>query len=514
MAGPWNNLGDPEAFAGLPLPASPVTASGEDPDEVRERMAAQGGQPWRGTPWAMPYNPKADSIAAANGVIASAPKPGPAAAPPAGGPEANSLNADVERQAMSGQLTSGQKLATIGDQMQPNPQIEAVEQQRLQDAVAAPNAKDPRYKAGFGTRLLRGLQGVGLGLAEHGIMGSVLGGVAPQYVGGTSYGAPTDAYDTALAKNRQQVAQDTDRLATLEGDFKRAQDLRVAQEKAAQESGEAFKGAGATATTQQGEETKAAEVPIHQQEADTAQRNAYNVSPEGKLKITQAEIDARTRYADQMRMPPGYLRTRYVLTGDLQAAREPSAEEIAVNRIASTWRQQHGGQGPQTVDDWQQIYAAAKGGTKSGGGDDTKNLRTAASLAEKRVKDLTALMGSRGAALWSDQERQQHQQDLDDANEEAETLRRQLTASPGGPTLQPAQAGAPGGQPNAAEGQFSPDGKKVMQGGKWVPATGGDGMVRMKIPDPQHPGQFRVARFAPDKAPQAAQLGAVFAGGQ
>lgn len=46
-----------------------------------------------------------------------------------------------------------------------------------------------------------------------------------------------------------------------------------------------------------------------------------------------------------------------------------------------------------------------------------------------------------------------------------------------------------------------------MVDGRWRTSTGPDGKVRMKLPD----GRF--ARFPAGKAPQAAQLGATFAGG-
>src|SRR5215472_7968815 len=84
MAGPFG-LGDPEVFAGLPLPGSPVTASGEDPDEVRARMLGQGGaEPWKGSPWALPYNPNEGAVADADGVIADSKRtPAAPATPPA-----------------------------------------------------------------------------------------------------------------------------------------------------------------------------------------------------------------------------------------------------------------------------------------------------------------------------------------------------------------------------------------------------------------------------------------------
>jgi len=266
MAGDWNTLGDPSQFQGLPFPASPITASGEDPDEVRERLAAQAqmGNGHAGS--VVPGTPTATPVQQVQPKLPNVESPG--------------FNADTARQSMTGQLASGRDLTRTADQMQPDPQIAELEQKKMQDEAATPNAAN--YKPGFGTRLLRGLKGAGLGLAEGGIFGMGVGAIDPGLVrGGTSYGDPTDAYDAALNKNKQLVAQDTESLSNAQANFKQAQELREKQLGGYKDSGEAFRGAGTTATTQEENETKGAQLPIDQEKADTERDKANNV-PEPK----------------------------------------------------------------------------------------------------------------------------------------------------------------------------------------------------------------------------------------
>jgi len=526
MAQDWSNLGDASVFDGLPKPASPISSSGQDPDELRESLRAQGiplqfGYPQPGDDQAQ-QNPGMARIAqveqAQQQPQASpmAAGPTPTAAAGGGGPatqfEPPGVNADVARQAMSGELESGRRLMDTAGQMVPDPQIAALEKQRMADEAAAPNPAN--YKPGFGTRVLRGLKAAGLGFAEGGIRGSILGAIDPELIrGGTAYGAPTDAYDVALNKNKQQLATDAESLQDAQNAFTEAQKLREAQEKGYSDSDTAFKGAGTTATAQEGEENKVVQAGIDQRKADTEAQKVFNEGPDGKLQLNQQQIDQRTRQADAMRMAPGYMRTRYILTGEMQPGREATAEEIAVNQVLGTYRAQHGGQGPQTVADWQSIYSAAKGGGQ--GGDNGKDLREAASLAEKRVKDATALMGSKGAVLWDANERAQHQRDLDDAKQELADLQQRLQgagAAPGAGANPPANAA--GGPPPqvAPENQFSPDGRFYSMGGGWVKATGDDGKVRMRVPNPADPNKPRFAKFPPDKAAAAQRMGASFAG--
>lgn len=493
MAEPnWLGLGDPEALEGLPLPASPVTASGQDPDEVREQMMAQKAL-------RMGNSSLAGGVSPLNLPAAPAAAPAGPVSTPASNVEPPGFNADVARQSMSGQLEAGRRLAATGDQMTADPNIARLEQARMADEAAAPNASD--YKPGFGTRLLRGLKGAALGLAEGGVFGMGAGALDPALVrGGTAYGAPTDAYDTALAANKQKVAADTESLANAQSNFKTAQELRAAQEKADQESGEAFKGAGSTATGQEGEERQTAELPIRQEEAEINKQKVFNEGPEGKLKITQGEIDQRTKLADQQRMPPGFMRTRYILTGEMQPGREPTADEIAVNRILGTWTKTHGGQGPQTVQDWQSIYSAAKGGTGAGGGQADKNLRELASLSEKHLKTLEDQKKAKGYVLLDDKEKAALDQQITDAQQTYDGYRQQL--APPAATAVPAPVAAPGAPPAVRGGGNPPP----------PPPAPGD-MVRMKLP-PGPDGRVRYARIPKANVASAKKLGAVEAPGR
>jgi hypothetical protein len=385
---------------------------------------------------------------------------------------------------------AGDKLMSTGNAMVDDPRVTALEQQKLKDEGAAPNPGD--YKPGFGTRLLRGLKGFGLGAAEGGIFGAAAGAIDPALVkGGTAYGAPTDAYDVALAKNKQQVASDASQLETASADFKRAQDLRTAQEKAFEEGGQAFGRTVTGATGQQDANTKVAQLPIDKEKADAELQKAKNEDPATKLNLTQEQVNARTRFADAQRIPQGALRTRYILTGEIQPGREATADEIAVNRIAQTFTKEHGTP-PKTVADWQGIYAAAKGGTAANNpAAQDKNLGRAASLAERYVKELSDQKKSPTYILMTAPEKAAFDDKLDQATQEYQTYQRELVeasapgAGAGTPAAAPAAAPPPSpGQPNNAQ------------------AT-----IRMYVPQPG--GGRRIARFTPAGAAQAKELGAV-----
>jgi hypothetical protein len=494
------DLDDPELFNGLPLPASPVTSGGEDPDEVRLNMLSPDSKLRGQIENGMRRVPPGASVMAAipgteqpskppSQVVAGAPTaPLPPAAKPASPYE------DAARQGLTGGLSAANRLMTTGDSMQDDPQIKQLQSQVQADESGMPNAKAKEYRPGFGTRLLRGLKAAGIGAIAGGIPGLAAGALDPTLVGQRAYGAPNDSYEAALDASKRKTATDTESLTNAMANFKRQQDLRNDQSKTYNQAGEGFGKVTTGAVEQEG-------IPIRQQQADTetarAQTEAekvFNESPEGKLQITQGQLDERTRRADSLKMPPGFMRTRFILTGEMQPGREATADELAVNRILQTYRQSHNGQGPATVNDWQDIYAAAKGGTRAAGGQESGNLRTAARIASARVKELQASKDKYGL-MDTPEEAKTRADELQQAKDDLAGLQAQLAAgtespAPSAGTSVPAQQPAAQPKGGAAQG-------------------GAPKMVRMRVPVPGQPGQFRFANFPEGSVSQAKALGAV-----
>jgi hypothetical protein len=104
--------------------------------------------------------------------------------------------------------------------------LQPIEDQRK--AIAQPI--DPmKYKPTAGQRIVRGLVGAGLGVAEHGIFGGLRGALDPESVGGTAYSAPTRQFSLAAQRQAGQLASidQQEKLAqdTYKDDTGRAKDV-------------------------------------------------------------------------------------------------------------------------------------------------------------------------------------------------------------------------------------------------------------------------------------------------
>lgn len=95
-------------------------------------------------------------------------------------------------------------------------QMGQLEAQRTAAQGAAPQLNDPNhpeYKPSLKSRFLRGVEGVGLGLAEGGLRGAIAGGIAPQTTGLSGYRDPSSAFNRASAANQKQVGDLDQQLA-------------------------------------------------------------------------------------------------------------------------------------------------------------------------------------------------------------------------------------------------------------------------------------------------------------
>ncbi len=122
---------------------------------------------------------------------------------------AKSAFGDIARQALQ------QKMGVLG-QAQNTPagaDVNNLESRRAALTAAAPNANDEQYKPSVGRRIARGLEGVGLGLAESGLRGAIAGGIAPQSTGLSGYRDPNSKFAAAQQQNQQQIADVDQQIA-------------------------------------------------------------------------------------------------------------------------------------------------------------------------------------------------------------------------------------------------------------------------------------------------------------
>lgn len=394
----WNpGLDNLNGTPGLPPMASPLTANGEDPDEAAlkyfgaartmgpaavDPMRAATGQMQRAVAASLPAASPSSAAAGSAGGAGAAPPPvsvGPPAAQPL-------------QQLDKNALTSGYGLAKRQEQAaeeegQVPAEIAQDQQKLLADQSKTIDPKD--YKPSFWARAARGLRGAAVGALTGGVPGLLVGALEPgDIAGGKAYGAPTDAYDAAVQTQTKQVGQDTQTLADAKDNYQLAQKAREDRQKGLNNAAEAMGRVATGATGQENADTAAARLPIEQQTADARTQQAFNTSPDGKLKSTEAEIAQRTKYADANRIPQGYLRNRYILTGDLQPAHNPSAQEMELAGAERAFRKEHG-RAPETVAEWQQLtsslHAGRSGGTGSPLAEAEARAIAAQSMARKEV---------------------------------------------------------------------------------------------------------------------------------
>lgn len=458
---------DPELMRNLGMPASPITASGQDPDEVRARMPLNG----------QAAQPSSAQAAGAYG--------GALPMPPSQSPTDPN---DVARQAMTQQLSAGNKLMQAGDQMQDDPAISASQQKLAADRAAMPNASDPQYKPSFGTRVLRGLRGAGLGLAEHGIFGMGVGAIDPALIpGGKAYGAPNDAYDAAAGAQQKTIAADTQQQDDLLANFKRSQDALKARQGAYNEGGQTFDKAATAANTAADlpNKTTTANADLMKAQAD-AQRVALE-TPEAKDAAQKALIATRTNQAnmDPMLKKPGYLRTRYILTGEFQPQHDLNSadvEQAQVTKLTAAYIAEHNGKKPG-FEDLQKIYAAVGGKADLASDKEAgMNARADQRVAAAEVKSLEAEKSKYGI-MWL-------AADKADWDARYNAAKARLATAEGAATAPAGQTAAP---PTATQ----------------PPAPNAEPMVRLQLP--ALPGQTapRYARFPQSKVEAAKKAGAV-----
>lgn len=388
-------LTDQDELSQFPSAANPLTSLGIDPDMARanpDLLASLNAQVPGATVRPSAPIPGPMTMPTGDDEQAAAPAPSVTAAGRAGGagdtPSSTSTGTTATPappttpteygMAGLGMLDQNAQMATkaAGDIPTTNPDVDRLTAQR--DKLATPpSLYDPKTgkmlsqtqeydpatgqpisinpKPSVGQRIWRGVRGGLVGLAAGGIPGAIVGSLEPQDIpGGTAYGAPNSAFQKAETRRGQELgATDTD----LDTSFKNWKD-QVDAAKAKASEFRANAGIGKDETTgATGMENATTDA---QREKDTAANN----SPAAKLQLNQDEFNQRQQRVATMPHLSPLQKTLYMLNGKIPDPQQPNEAEVNAAQAAralTVFKMSHGGQGPKTLEDFNQIQSAARG---------------------------------------------------------------------------------------------------------------------------------------------------------
>lgn len=392
-------LTDDDSLSQFPSAANPLASLGIDPLDARANpellSALNPGETASTTPTA--------SVRAA-GAIGGAGEAPPAETTPTpalatandyamAGLSSLKNDADLATQAASAIPTSNPDVERLAAQRKklatPTPLYDSQTGKMLATTMTADGRTIAPRPTGW-QRLGRGLRSAGVGLATGGLRGAILGAIDPAAEpGGTAYGAPNAAYQHAEQERQAELGATDSGLKTAFDNWKQAVDAQKA------------KGADLRATATLGKDlttgaTDIEKIPIEQEKADNdkaklpiEKEKADNATPENKARASEleqtAKINARRNDPIAQSLPRGYIRNRYILTGEMQAAHDPTGEERNVASLTAAWRRENPGKS-MTTTDLASIYREASGAKESasGGGDDQVGAIVADATAKKQ----------------------------------------------------------------------------------------------------------------------------------
>lgn len=388
-------LTDQDELSQFPSAVSPLTTLGLDPDMVRANPSLlQPQNPYGSSvndPQILPKVPPG-GLSMPGSYPDDAPDSASATPPPAAAAPTVSAPSTATDYGMAGlaSLNQNADMATQAAQDIPTSSPEVQQLQARRNQFASPAALydqqtgkmldstteiDPKTgqpvtinpKPSIGSRIWRGVRGGLVGLATGGIPGAIVGSLEPQDIaGGTAYGAPSTAYQRAEKLRDQTLGSTDQQLSSAQANWKAAVDAAKAKTGEFRANAALGKDLTTGSTGMQNAATDASKVPILQQEADAKTQDAQNSSPEAKLQLSQKLIDQRTIQADRMNFK-GTQRAMWIMNGKLpepQQMNEAQYNSAQVSRVLNGYRQAHGGKDPQTLEDWNGVYAAAKGSLK------------------------------------------------------------------------------------------------------------------------------------------------------
>jgi hypothetical protein len=428
-----------------------------------------------------------------------------------------------------GLLSKSAKMAQDADAAIPTTDTEAPKLQALRDKLAVkpalfdtktgkrlketqeydPDTGQPinvKSAPSVGQRIWRGVRGGLVGMSSG--KGALLGALDPGAVGSTPYGAPSDAFQRAEERRTEQLASTDNDIANNFKTFKEAQDALKARASDSRANAALGKDLTTGATGMMNSATAA-------KKADAEATKAANETPEAKARLNQQEFDQRgQRLATdpQLAKLSPLNKILYRLNGKVPDPREPNEAEInaaAAARALVVFQAQHGGKGPQTLEDFNNIQAAARGemgkGQKSATPTEAQ-LTAATNKKNSAIEQATKSYANHAASIDPEQALAGYQAELQEAQngfeQDAEILgvagpHQQVIVDKDGhvtwkpidlPSTPPPNAPAPSAQaagtlggagapkPPAAA-QPAPDGTRrqspsgtieVKRGGKWV----------------------------------------------
>lgn len=236
-----------------------------------------------------------------------------------------------------------------------------------------PREKDPvtgkpLYEPTGWQRFGRGVKSAAIGLMTGGLPGLTVGALDPGEIhGGTAYGAPNKDFREDEARRQGTLAVDEQRKSDVVDRFKRLNDQITGRAKDITTTEPGYKDAGTIAIDAQKQQTDAAK------EARETKENSPQGKADEKVAVSQGEFDQRNKEADRIFGGPGrggMQRSLYLANGKLPDPRNATAEEIAKGEAMNVFRRQNG-RPPQTMDEINEINAAASGRMHDTGSEDT-----------------------------------------------------------------------------------------------------------------------------------------------
>lgn len=204
--------------------AAPIQDADLDPDKVRASgdpmgmiAAAKAGVPYQAKPGQMGRTLTADGPQPQSSPIGAVQRTG-ISSPPSGGavttndaessgpPAVPSTVNPSGNQAGSRFLRQKEQILNTAQSLPSAPDMQQLQTSRQAAVASAPNPGDAQYKPSLKSRFARGLEGVGLGLAEGGLRGAIAGGIAPQTTGLAGYRDPNSAFSRAKSASDQNIA--------------------------------------------------------------------------------------------------------------------------------------------------------------------------------------------------------------------------------------------------------------------------------------------------------------------
>lgn len=380
MANGWQSgLDDSDDLSQYPNAANPLTALGIDPDEARANPRLLDSLNAQAKPnWDMTWN--------------ATQKPPDQSAPTPAAPAVPTL-ASQGQEGVTGELRTAKseedaasKLGTV------DPSILAAQKARDEAADKAQSFNDASYRPSIGERIWRGVRGGLTGLANK--KGLIPGILSPGSVGATPYGAPNDAGQAEQGK-LMEAERTTGRTydEALEN-WKRAQEARKEGLGATKDAATAYGGAAGHAAGLMTSENKS---------------ESENEKSAAKLKLSQDEFDQRSKRLqtdpELSKLSP-INRALYLANGKIPDPQRPTEGELTAQEIARgmvIFKNQHGGKGPQSLEEFNSVISAAKGELGKGGktGASVQQERLIAdkknSAIEKATRDFAGAIGDKEA---------------------------------------------------------------------------------------------------------------------